>query len=349
MNHEGSKHLTKDDRLMMEGALRTGAKPPEIAKMLGKCVKTIYNEIKRGLCVQRDTNLIDREVYCADVAERKYQQHLREKGPDIKLGNDHALANFLEEKIVAERFSPGAALAYIRENGLVFQTEISEKTLYNYIYRGDVFLTLSKKHLLYQGRNHRKKEKGEENKRARQPRGETIERRPEEVQKRVEYGHWEMDSIVGCRGSRAALLVLTERLTRMGIVIRLPDHTAASVVRALNRLERRMGKRFRKMFRSITVDNGCEFQDCEGMESSMRARLPRTKIYYCHPYSSYERGSNENMNRIIRRFFPKGTNFDLVSPAEVAAAEHWMNHYPRKLLGWRSAASLHREYETEAA
>ena len=71
-----------------------------------------------------------------------------------------------------------------------------------------------------------------------------------------------------------------------------------------------MGAKFREVFHSITVDNGCEFQDCEGMERSKRARKPRTKIFYCHPYSAYERGSNENMNRIIRRFFPKGTNFD---------------------------------------
>lgn len=348
MNHEGSKHMTLDDRLKMEGALRTGAKPPQIAKMLGKCVKTIYNEIQRGLCIQRDTNLIDREVYCADVAERKYQANLREKGPDIKLGTDHKLANFLEQKIVEEHYSPGAALASARDSGEEFQTEICEKTLYNYIYRGDVFLVLSKEHLLYQGKNHHKK-KGEEKQRARAPKGETIERRPEEVQQRLEIGHWEMDSIVGCRGSKAALLVLTERLTRKGIVIRVPDHTAASVVRALNRLERRMGrKRFNKMFKSITVDNGCEFQDCEGMESSLRAKLPRTKIYYCHPYSSYERGSNENMNRIIRRFFPKGTNFDLVSEEEVAAAELWMNNYPRKLLDWKSADRLYQEYEAAA-
>ena len=97
---------------------------------------------------------------------------------------------------------------------------------------------------------------------------------------------------------------------------RVPDHTMESVVRALDRMERRMGAKFREVFRSITVDNGCEFQDCEGMERSKRARKPRTKIFYCHPYSAYERGTNENMNRIIRRFFPKGTNFDDISTAE---------------------------------
>ena len=149
---------------------------------------------------------------------------------------------------------------------------------------------------------------------------------------------------MGPVGSSAALLVLTERLTRMGIVIRVPDHTAQSVVRALNRLERKMGKDFRRIFRSITVDNGCEFMDCEGIEKSYRLKSPRTKVYYCHPYSPHERGSNENMNRILRRWFPKGTNFDDVTQAEVAEAARWMNNYPRRVLGWKTASDLFQEY-----
>ena len=141
-----------------------------------------------------------------------------------------------------------------------------------------------------------------------------------------------------------ALLVLTERLTRWGLVIRVPDHTAESVVRALNRGERRMGKRFREVFRTITVDNGSEFMDCAGLQRSYRLKGPRTKIYYCHPYSPQERGSNENMNRILRRWFPKGTNFDQVTEAEVAQAAEWMNNYPRRILGWRSAGAVFEEY-----
>ena len=79
------------------------------------------------------------------------------------------------------------------------------------------------------------------------------------------------------------------------------------------------------------------------MQKSLRRRKPRTTIYYCHPYTASERGSNENMNRIIRRFFPKGTNFDEVTAAEVAQAETWMNDYPRAILGWRSAGALFEE------
>lgn len=132
-------------------------------------------------------------------------------------------------------------------------------------------------------------------------------------------------------------------------MIRVPDHTAQSVVRALDRIERRMGASFRNVFRSITVDNGGEFQDCEGMERSRRARKPRTKVYYCHPYSAYERGSNENMNRIVRRFFPKGTSFDQVTASEVAAVEEWMANYPRRILGWKTPRMLYEEYTARVA
>lgn len=332
------EHIKWEDRLMIQGALRSGAKPAEIAKMIGCCRATIYNEINRGKCIQQhDAEFV--EEYCADVAERKYQENLRAKGPDLKLGNDFALADYIETKIVIEHYSPGAALAAIQEEGLTFDTEICENTLYNYIYRGDIFMTLTREHLLYKGKRHKPKPKGD-SKRARTAPGETIEHRPQEVRDRETFGHWEMDSVVGCRGSKAALVVLTERLTRYGLVFRVPDHTMESVVKVLDRLERKMGKDFRQIFQSITVDNGSEFQDCAGMERSLRRRTPRTRIYYCHPYSASERGSNENMNRIVRRFFPKGTNFDNVTVEEVAEAEAWMNNYPRAILGWRSAGAL---------
>lgn len=215
----------------------------------------------------------------------------------------------------------------------------------NWIYRGEIFLNVTAEHLLYKG-DHRKPEDRDRQKRARPAKGDTVEERPREVADRETFGNWEMDSIIGCKGSKAALVVLTERLTRYPVIFRVPDHTMESVVRGLDRIERRMGAGFRQVFRSITVDNGSEFQDCAGMERSKRARKPRTKIYYCHPYSAYERGSNENMNRIIRRFFPKGTSFDEVTAAEVAEVEEWMANYPRRILGWATPRMLFERYIT---
>ena len=222
---------------------------------------------------------------------------------------------------------------------------ICETTLYNWIYRGDIFMNVTEEDLLYKGERRNEGRKAGDNNRARPAKGDTIEQRPEEINSRETFGNWEMDSVMGCKGSKAALVVLTERLTRYPVIVRVPDHTMESVVRALDRMERRMGAKFREVFRSITVDNGCEFQDCEGMERSKRARKPRTKIFYCHPYSAYERGSNENMNRIIRRFFPKGINFDNVSAAEV---EKWLANYPRRIPGWKTPQMLYDEYMTVA-
>ena len=349
MNYKGYKHIRWEQRLKIEGALRTGAKPAAIAQELGVCKKTIYNEIARGMCVQQTSEYEFVERYCADVAERKYQENLRAKGPDIKLGKDFAFVEYIEDQIINKRRSPGAALAQIQIDGKKFDTEICETTLYNWIYRGDIFLNLTEADLLYKGGRRNEGRKAGDNNRARPAKGDTIEQRPEEINNRETFGNWEMDSVMGCKGSKAALVVLTERLTRYPVIVRVPDHTMESVVRALDRMERRMGAKFREVFRSITVDNGCEFQDCEGMERSKRARKPRTKIFYCHPYSAYERGSNENMNRIIRRFFPKGTNFDNVSAAEVAEVEEWLANYPRRILGWKTPQMLYDEYMTVAA
>lgn len=349
MNKKGSEHIDWNDRLTIEKMLKVGDTRKKIAEAIGVCERTIYYELARGKCVQQTSDYEFVERYCPEVAERKYQEHLRAKGPDLKLGNDHKFARKVEELIVENCFSPAAALHVIKNGNEKYDTDICQSTLYNYIYRGDVFLILSPEHLREKGKRHDEKHADGGPKAARAPRGESIEHRPEEINDREEVGHWEMDCVVGTVGSRRTLLVFTERLTRRGIIVPMRDHTAASVVRAINRLERKYGKDFYKLFKSITVDNGSEFADCAGMEKSCRRRGKRTKLYYCHPYSAYERGSNENMNRMIRWFFPKGTNFDEVTDTDIRRAEEWINSYPRRVLGWRSANAALRECFMQAA
>lgn len=126
---------------------------------------------------------------------------------------------------------------------------------------------------------------------------------------------------------------------------RIPNRKAETVVKALDALERKLGaRRFRAIFKSITFDNGTEFAASEELERScVNKRLPRTKVYFCHPYSSWERGTNENTNGMIRRRFPKGTNFAAVTNAQIAQAENWINNYPRKILGYKSSEIVFRE------
>ena len=115
--------------------------------------------------------------------------------------------------------------------------------------------------------------------------------------------------------------------------------TSASVVSALNTLEKKFGKLFPKIFKTITVDNGVEFSDCVGLETSIYGGQ-RTKVYYCHPYSSYERGTNERLNREIRRKIPKGSDLTKYSEKEIQAIEDWMNDYPRQVLGFATPNEL---------
>ena len=210
MNYKGYKHIRWEQRLKIEGALRTGAKPAAIAQELGVCKKTIYNEIARGMCVQQTSEYEFVERYCADVAERKYQENLRAKGPDIKLGKDFAFVEYIEDQIINKKRSPGAALAQIQIDGKKFDTEICETTLYNWIYRGDIFLNLTEADLLYKGGRRNEGRKAGDNNRARPAKGDTTEQRPEEINSRDIFGNWEMDSVMGCKGSKAALMVLTE-------------------------------------------------------------------------------------------------------------------------------------------
>lgn len=144
-----------------------------------------------------------------------------------------------------------------------------------------------------------------------------------------------MDLVVSGQGGKSVLLTLTERRSRQEIIIKLPDRKAETVRRAIDRLERKTPG-FRQKFRSITTDNGSEFMEYDQLIKSCRCKGNRFAIYYCHSYSAWEKGSVENHNRMIRRFFPKGTNFDQISLADVRRVQDWMNHYPRKVLDWKA-------------
>lgn len=149
-------HLRWKDRLKIERMLKEGHKVKEIAAALHVDSTTIYREIKRGKTVQRTTELIDREIYCPDVAENKYRANLAAKGPALKLGNDYKLAAYIEQKIVEERYSPEAVLLKIKEERLTFSVTLSKWTLYSYITKG-VFLGVTNKNLPRKGK---KKNKG---------------------------------------------------------------------------------------------------------------------------------------------------------------------------------------------
>lgn len=341
MRYTHYKHLSYTERTNIEVLLRAGHTPREIAQTLGRHISTIYREIKKGTYIHRNSDWTEEKRYSPEMVQDRYDESLRARGPQLKIGNDMKLANFLEYKIGREKYSPEAALACAKM-GHISETHICVTTLYSYIDKG-IFLTITNKSLPVKRDKKRDYKKVKRQKRP--VKGESIERRPEEILLRNTVGHWEMDTVVGSRGdSHKTMLVLTERRTRNEILELMPDRTAKSVVRALNRIERHYGEKlFRKLFRTITVDNGTEFSNCKGMECSRRGKEPRTKIYYCHAYSSWERGSNENQNRLVRRHIPKGTNFDHYTSKQIKYIQKWINDYPRRIFQYRSSAELFKE------
>ena len=336
------KHLTERNRYKIEILLKEKIKPFEIAQRMKKGTRTIEREIAKGTVRLLNYDLTYRKEYCADTGQRKYEENARNKGPGLKIGKDHKLVKHIENKIIKEKYSPDAVIGEIKEKGLKFETKISTKTLYNYIDRGDVFLSLTNKDLPVKKevkkRNYKKVKIAHKN-----LKGTSIEERPESIEKREENGHWEMDCVVGNHGgSGAVLLVLSERRTREEIIFKMPNKTQESVKKIIDKLEIKYGKKFKDKFKTITVDNGSEFLDFKGIEQSVRKaeKEKRATLYYAHPYSSWERGTNENSNKLIRRFIPKGTDIGKISKAKIKYIEKWMNNYPRRILGYKSAADM---------
>lgn len=297
------KHLTITDRLRIEKWKKEGMRTREIAEKLRVNPSTVYRELKRGSYDRLNGTTWELiPTYSPDIAEQKYQAHLREKGPGLKIGKDHELAAYIENTIIEKDCSPAAVYGYAMEEGRTFKTHISIPTVYSYIKKG-VFLNLTQKALPRHGIKKNEYQKIKKKGPAKAPAGESIEKRPEEVKTREEFGHWEMDTVYsGKNKSTVALLVLTERKTRNENIILIPNRRAETTVRALDALERKLGaEKFGAIYKSITVDNGTEFAMADEIEKSCLSDSQRTKVYYCHPYSSWERGSNENVNGMIRR------------------------------------------------
>jgi len=336
-NRKG-KHLTYIERCKIEILLKERYKPKEIGKILQKDRRTIEREYKKGIVELENSNGTTRIEYSADIGQQTYDRNATNKGPTIKLGKDHELAKHIEYKIIVEKYSPGAVLGEIKVNGLKFKTSICVKTLYSYIDK-EVFLKLTNKNLLIKKLS-RKRIYQRIRQSLKNTKGASIEERSEKVVAREEFGHWEMDTVVGKKGSKEALLVLSERQTRQEIIMKIKTKTQEQVEKSIDKLEKKYKKRFKEIFKTITVDNGTEFLDFESIEKSKIYKSKRTKVYYAHPYSAWERGTNENINKMIRRFIPKGSDISQFSSEEIERIQNWINNYPRKILGFHCSNTV---------
>lgn len=333
---KGSKYITLTQRRQIEMGLSMGMSKTDIAKYIGMSVRTIYRELQRGKCTKKVISYTDRlgenhykqvTVYSADLAEDKFKLNMTSKGAPLKVGNDYDFIRYVEKRILQDKITPCAVVGEIKRNRPC-KTVISKTTMYRYIGMG-IFMNVSMRYTSRPKQYRQTKIK-------RPPRGTSIEKRPVEIAQRNTFGNWEMDCVCSKQGTTSAFLVLSERLTRKEIIFKMPNKQTKTVVHCVNRLERRYGKLFRKVFKSITVDNGVEFSDFEGLEKSIYGGK-RTNVYYCHPYTSCERGTNERINRDIRKQYPKGTDFTNITEREVRALEDWVNAYPREIFGFATS------------
>lgn len=142
---------------------------------------------------------------------------------------------------------------------------------------------------------------------------------------------------------------MVDRKLRKTLMFKLPSQTQDSVIKVLDKIERKIGRvKFAEIFKTITVDNGSEFLNHKKMERSLRSKTKkRTQIYYCHPYSSWERGTNEQTNGMVRRFIPKGTRISPIPKEDIIEIETWINNYPRQIFGGKN--SIQKEKQLKMA
>lgn len=318
-------YMTHDERQQLEAMHRNHIPVAEIARQLGFCRQTIYNELKVGRYTHT-CEWYDEIRYSAHKAEQRHKYAQTAKGRPLKIGNDRAYAEYLEMLMLGKgdkrkRFSPAAALAQAQKQG--FKTTICTATLYSYITK-KLFLHLRNRDLIEKSK--RKKHGYQPVRRIAHPELPSITQRPEYINSREEPGHWEMDLVVSCTKGHGAILTMTERTGRFEIIRKLKDKKSETIREALKELKKKGVK-----FKSITTDNGSEFLHFKELQAA--AKCP---IYYCHSYAAWEKGTNENHNRMIRRWFPKGTDFSKISKKQIDECQEWLNNYPRKSLGWRT-------------
>ena len=321
-------HLTEIQRGEIQAMVKLKVPKVQIAIKVGISRSTLYEELKRGTVTQKNSDLTTREQYFAETGQIIYEKNRQKCRKSFKIGKAKEFVEYAEEKIIKEKWSPDSVAGYAKKHKL-FEETVCTKTLYNYI---DKCLIKVKNIDLAQ--KVRRKPKRKHNREYRKKLGQSIELRPKIVDDREEFGHWEIDLIIGKNEADEVLLTLDERKTRKRYIMRLPAKKAQCVIKALETLKEHYGDKFAQIFKSITADNGSEFANLSEIG---------VPVYFAHPYSSWERGTNERQNGLVRFFIPKGKSISQVSDKMILRVEEWINNIPRKLFNYSSSAELFEE------
>lgn len=315
--------LTSAERGQIEVLHAQGKTLNTIASDLHRSRSTISREVRRGSVDQMDSHRQIHPTHFADAAQRRHEEvRLNSHAKGLLERCDYFFKTLV--KCIKQRPRIHSVDSFVHD----FQMRYprlrcpSTPTVYRYIDAG--LLPITNLDLPVKLRRRIKRPGLRHARTNKHKLGESIENRPKAVDDRLGVGHWEGDLVKGKRvESEPALMTLTERYSRTEIIVKLPDYHAETCRRAL---QETIDSYRAREFDTITFDNGSEF--------SALARVTGTKIYFAHPYSPWERGSNENANGLLREYFPKGRSFKNVTLDEIQAAQSALNHRPRRSLGW---------------
>ena len=311
-------HLTKEDRLQLSSYKEAGIDQQDIAAHLGVHPSTISNEIHRNS---------SNDVYEPRAAHRK--AHARRWKKPTKLLADQSLRADVVDKLM-HYWSPQQITG--RLNRAQGKTLLCHETIYRWIYRYESGLTV----FLRQTRRRRYRRRYGTKQREtirEQSKKKRIDTRPTIVEKRSRLGDWEGDTIVG-QEKTSRILTHVERKSGYLLADKLHIVTADGVRRMTKKRFERIAKSKRKTF---TYDNGSEFQQPEDLE-----RVLHVSVYFAYPYQSWQRGTNENTNGLLRQFFPKGSYFEPVTQRQLARAVRLINTRPRKRLAYLTPDEVFR-------
>lgn len=310
-------HLSYEDRCRIKAYRDTGKTLDKIARKLKVDKSTISREMERNT---------GRRGYRPKQAERKARERWQEAGKAIKV--TPKLREWIFAKL-RQDWSPEQISGRLRRES---RPGISHEWIYQLIGEDKRLGGELWTHLRWSRKRH--KRYGVRDRRGQIPRRRSIEKRGRKANRRKRIGHLERDLMLG-RCGQGALLTVVDRKSRMTFAVRVQSKSAREIHQATLQVLRPI----RKIVRTLTNDNGKEFAKHRRTEKRLQA-----KIYFSHPYSSYERGTNENTNGLLRQYFPKGsTDFTKVTNREVGRATSRLNRRPRKCLGFRTPVEILRK------
>ncbi|WP_405152478.1 IS30 family transposase [Paenibacillus sp. FSL K6-0108] len=302
-------HLSIIERSKLEILHQQGKSARAIANELGRHHATICRELRRN------------EMQMPYCAERSQESYVQRRKSSVSAGKWTPQQSVLIEEKLHATWSPEQIVERLRQEGYPI---VCFKTIYRWLYTGRLV-----KGGLAVLRHKGKRQKPAET-RGKFAVGKSISQRPKEVRSRKTFGHWELDTVVSGRGkSKGCVATFIERKTRLYIAIPMPDRTALSMEIAFGVAASQYPP---SAFQTATADRGKEFACYASLE-----KVHGLQVYFADPYSSWQRGSNENANGLLREFFPKGTDFAQITDESLETALRLINHRPRKCLGWRTA------------